>query len=127
MEYYSILDSCPSDDIKEIKKRFIEKIKNCHPDKMSGNDEIAKKLIEAWNYIYENHKTHYDKRKQVSSDLIPPGFKRRGYNYIPTVGEFVRKEIEREKKTKLENKKTLILEDKEEESLLVKLYNYFFE
>ena len=127
MEYYSILDSCPSDDIKEIKKRFIEKIKNCHPDKMSGNDEIAKKLIAAWNYIYENHTIHYDKRKQVSSDLIPPGFKRRGYNYIPTVGEFVRKEIEREKKTKLENKKTLILEDKEEESLLVKLYNYFFE
>ena len=42
---------------------------------MSGNDEIAKKLIEV-RIIYENHKTHYDKRKQVSSDLIPPGFKR---------------------------------------------------
>ena len=56
MEYYSILDSSPSDDIKEIKKRFIEKIKDYHPDKMSGNDEIAKKLIEAWNYIQENHK-----------------------------------------------------------------------
>ena len=126
MEYYEILDSLYSDDINTIKQRFREKIKECHPDKNGGDEEKAKKILNAWNFIKENHNNPENMFKKPSSNMVPLGFRQRGFDYIPTLGEFVRKEIEREQKIKLQNTELPILQDKEP-GLLESLYLFLFE
>lgn len=35
----------------EVKSKFREMIKNCHPDRVKGNDYLAKKVIKAYTHI----------------------------------------------------------------------------
>lgn len=58
MKHYDILNSKPSDSIKDIKKRYRELCRTYHPDKCSNDPELVKintarikLLTEAWSII----------------------------------------------------------------------------
>jgi hypothetical protein len=130
MNYYNLLDSNRDDDINDIKKKFKKKILACHPDKNNKQDTdetYSRQLIEAWIYIKNNHGKESIHTVQNSDDLIPLGFTSRGYDYIPKLGEFIRKEIEKENRMKLEEKnRRLQLQDEESNGFMDIIYNYLF-
>ena len=53
-EYFSVLGISPGVEPEQIKKAFRDKIKLCHPDRSVGEEEKARKIIEAYNYFKEN-------------------------------------------------------------------------
>ncbi len=128
MDYYKLLDSSRLDDINDIKKKIRKKILECHPDKNLANsdEKKSKELIEAWLFIKKNHGKPTMNLTANDDDLIPLGFKKRGYDNIPSLGEFIRKEIERENTIKLKEKDILKLEDDTSSGLLDIIFNYLF-
>jgi hypothetical protein len=101
----------------------------CHPDKnlTNSNEKRSKELIEAWLFIKKNHDNPNVNLMDQRSDLIPLGFKQRGYDRIPTLGEFIRKEIERENAIKLKEKEILKLQDEQpDDGILDIIFNYLF-
>ena len=129
MDYYKLLESTRLDDINDIKKKFRKKILECHPDKnlTNSNEKRSKELIEAWLFIKKNHGNPNVNLMDQRSDLIPLEFKQRGYDRIPTLGEFIRKEIERENAIKLKEKEILKLQDeKSDDGILDIIFNYLF-
>ena len=89
-EYYLILESALTDDLETIHKNYIRLIKKYHPDKNFSlyNIEKTKEINNAYEKIKENFEM---KKKNIAS--VPKGFRDRGFNYIPTLHEFVFNEI----------------------------------
>jgi len=66
-QYYRLLGLEPGAGPEEIKKAFRDQIKLCHPDRSSGESEKARELIEAYNYLKENHTLHTEEKRKDPS------------------------------------------------------------
>jgi len=71
-DYYSILNSLPSDDISIIKKNYRKLTLKYHPDKVNGNEEQFKLLNEAYSILCDpiKKKTYdtYYKQNNIVND-----------------------------------------------------------
>tara|TARA_B100000900_G_scaffold43482_1_gene32363 strand:+ start:452 stop:820 length:369 start_codon:yes stop_codon:yes gene_type:complete len=121
MDYYEILDAYRDEDIGNIKKKFKKKILECHPDKnVIGDDKKSREIIEAWMYIKNSHNDSLIKKNNFTNN--PPII----HDTIPKLGEFIRKEIERENKLKLEEKDLFKLEDEPSNSIIDSIIDFLF-
>tara|TARA_Y100001970_G_scaffold315_1_gene378 strand:+ start:621 stop:914 length:294 start_codon:yes stop_codon:yes gene_type:complete len=94
--YYEILHSKQGDSMENIKKKYYELMRKYHPDKNKSPEaeEISKKITDAYEKIC-------NKKNYVYEPYIPSGFRKMGYDYFPTVTQYVFNEIW--KKNKLKN------------------------
>ena len=53
--FYEILDAEPQSSHEEIRSRFMQKIKEAHPDK-GGSQILAEKIIKAWKTLGDEEK-----------------------------------------------------------------------
>lgn len=91
MNLYEILEINQKEDLSQIKKAFIKKIKNIHPDKNEEikNTTLTKKLIEAYKIL-----SNEDLRKEYDSSLekkigFKMGYKEQDLKYSEQNNEFV--------------------------------------
>ena len=109
MESYKLLESTPQDSLKTIKTNYHKLLRKYHPDKNPETAEYSKKIINAYEWIQQNHNKKFTELPESYTedpffdattpkrDLIPKGFKMRGFTRIPTVHEFVMHELAKPK------------------------------
>lgn len=128
-EYYKLLGIKSNISNKDLKKKYIQLMRESHPDK-GYDDEWCKKINEAYQKIvdYRNNVNGFDK----NLCLIPKKFREMGFDNIPTVGQYVRKLIEMENNNKLKGDENvlendiLILQDKKNETFIEQFIGLFF-
>lgn len=128
-EYYKLLGIKSNISNKDLKKKYIQLMRESHPDK-GYDDEWCKKINEAYQKIvdYRNNVNGFDKNRC----LIPKKFREMGFDNIPTVGQYVRKLIEMENNNKLKGDENvlendiLILQDKKNETFIEQFISLFF-
>lgn len=128
-EYYKLLGIKSNISNKDLKKKYIQLMRESHPDK-GYDDEWCKKINEAYQKIvdYRNNVNGFDK----NLCLIPKKFREMGFDNIPTVGQYVRKLIEMENNKKLKGDENVLendilkLQDKKNDTLFNQFIGLFF-
>lgn len=70
MSLYKILDVSQDADPDEIKKAYRRKAQQCHPDKENGDEELFKKVKEAYEVLSDELKRkHYDETGELIKEF----------------------------------------------------------
>ncbi|MCE9599130.1 MAG: DnaJ domain-containing protein [Spirochaetia bacterium] len=88
MEYYSLLGVAPGSTAEQVKNAFRSRIKACHPDRVPGDGERARKLIEAYKGIQKGQagppREEAPVRAERPQQQRPPGFNVRYHEQATT-------------------------------------------
>lgn len=104
LHYYKLLGIDKYSTLKEIKKKYRKLMIETHPDKC-GNDIRCKEITEAYREVLQYklnmlEEETMEEESDGANKLIPKEFRDMGFTKIPLPGEYVRRRIELERKSK---------------------------
>ena len=104
LHYYKLLGIDKYSTLKEIKKKYRKLMIETHPDKC-GNDIRCKEITEAYREVLQYklnmlEEETMEEETDGANKLIPKEFRDMGFTKIPLPGEYVRRRIELERKSK---------------------------